>query len=118
MLHWSLIVRRIIKLIDPQREAYLSGGQFIRMVQEVDPDLPGYSEFIEDRNRKNRSTTRRDFFRDTAIRASLAGATASPNAEIPVEFWAGERLNRYLQDIDDAITLGDFSLQYALLELH
>lgn len=149
MLDWGLIVRRVIKLIDPQGNAYLSGGQFIKMMQEVDSDLPGYTEFIEDRNRRNKSTTRRDFFRDilldmnegrriravglllehtqsvlpddsASIRALLAGATAAPNAEIPVELWSGERLNRYLQNIDEAITLGNFShsvtLSYSCLE--
>ncbi len=149
MLDWSLIVRRLIKLIDPQGDAYLSGSRFIKMMQEVDPDLLGYNEFIDDRNRKNKSTTRRDFFRDillemnegkriravgvlldhtqpvfpddtAAVRALLSGATAAPNAEIPVELWGGERLNRYLKDIDDAITMGNFNhsvtLSYSCLE--
>lgn len=149
MLDWSLIVRRVIKLIDPQGDAYLSGSQFIKLMQDVDSDLPNYSEFIEDRKRRSKSTTRRDFFMDilldmdevrriraidvllehtqsvfpddtAAIRALLAGPTVAPNAEIPIELWSGNRLNRYLQDIDDAITLGNFShsvtLSYSCLE--
>lgn len=149
MLDWGLIVRRLIKLIDPQDKAYLSGGQFIRIVQGADPDLPGYTEFIEERRALGKSTTRRDFFKDilmdmsegkrigavdlllehsvegfpdetAAIKALLAGATVAPNAEIPVELWNGERLNKYLQEIDDAIALGkhnhSVTLSYTCLE--
>ncbi|AXC16001.1 hypothetical protein ACPOL_6791 (plasmid) [Acidisarcina polymorpha] len=31
------------------------------MMQKVDSDLPGYTEFIEYLNRRGQSTTRRDF---------------------------------------------------------
>lgn len=149
MLDWSHIVRRLIRLVDPQDKAYLSGGQFIRIMQDADPDFPGYSEFIEERRAAGKSTTRRDFFKDilmgmseakriravgllldhsevnfpeetAEIRALLAGATAAPNAAIPIELWNGERLNRYLQEIDDAITIGHYdhsvTLSYTCLE--
>jgi hypothetical protein len=43
-MDWKPIVNRVVRAIDAG-PAYLTGGEFIRMMQEVDPYLSGYTAF-------------------------------------------------------------------------
>lgn len=45
-MNWTPILNRTIKVIDEDGPARLSGGQFIRMMQEVIPYLSNYNQFI------------------------------------------------------------------------
>ena len=53
-------------LIDavPENPDYYSGPKFIRIAQEYDPSIPHYKEYLEKRQKENKSTSRRDFFYD------------------------------------------------------
>jgi hypothetical protein len=133
---WTPILNRTIKVIDPDGPARLSGGQFIRMMQEVDPYLSDYSQFIEERRLTGKSTTRRDFFRDiltefnegqryaamqillkhieihepevaAAIRGVMGSGVPVPAAAIPITAWNGTRLKEALEQIDAAIATGN-----------
>jgi hypothetical protein len=43
------VYNRLWCLIDARGDCYLSGPRFLDQVREVNLDLPGYGEFIEDR---------------------------------------------------------------------
>jgi len=112
---------------------YYSGGRFISKVREVDPYFPDYKQFIDERNRTNKSTSRRNYYYDILrdfdedrrlrilhrilddveshepsrvqdIRAILGGGVPGPTAEISPEAWSANRLARALDEIDDSIT--------------
>jgi hypothetical protein len=114
-----------------------SGSRFISKVREVDPLFPDYTQFIDERRRTNKSTSRRTFFYDILrdfdedrrlriihrilddiephqptraqeLRAILGGAVLGPVAEISPDAWSADRLGRALDEIDDSITNGKY----------
>jgi hypothetical protein len=118
-------------------DCYFGGPRFLNEVRDVDPDLPQYGELMETLRRTGKSTSRRDYFRDTfmaldeerrvrvvasvldqvrqcdttlvaEIRAILAGGAARPVGVVTAEHWNAERLNRLLGDIDTAIGAGQY----------
>lgn len=132
-MNWTGIWNRLWRLIDMPGDCYFSGPRFLAAIREVNLDLPDYGEFIENRRRANRSTSRRDYFREALmelnepsrirvvtavldqvercdsdlvadIRAILAGETTGPTGIVPAEMWNADRLNRLLGEIDAAIT--------------
>lgn len=136
-VNWARVFNRIFALVDQKGDAYYSGGRFIGAVREVDPFFPTYQQLIDDRNRRGKSTSRKDYFYDvllgfpepdrfrlieaiirpletgfanevTAIRGELGGFAPVPHAVIPVELWNGDRLNDYLREIDGRIASGNF----------
>lgn len=131
---WVRAFNALFGLLD-QAEAptYYSGGRFISKVREIDPYFPDYGQFIEERKRTNKSTTRRNYYYDILrdfdedrrlrilhrilddleshdpmrvqdIRAMLGGIVPGPTAEISVGTWNAHRLARTLDNIDDSIT--------------
>jgi hypothetical protein len=137
MINWNAIFNRLFKLIDQPGEPYFSGPRFIRRVQEVDPFISNYSDYIEERKNSGKSTTRRDYFRDifldldegrraklvnsildeveksnlelsSEIRKILGGGSTGPTATVPSMAWHSERLNEFLSDIDAAIAAGNY----------
>jgi hypothetical protein len=134
-VNWIGVFNRLFKIIDRKgTECYYSGPRFIRQVQEIEPDFPNYSEFIEGRARGDLSTTRRDYFKDilifmkephrfelvtnilsevgifdpilaSEIRAAMGTGGSVPSATIPSETWNAIRLNQFLNDMD--ITIAD-----------
>jgi hypothetical protein len=136
-LNWLSIWRRTFKLIDAPGESYYSGSRFIRAVQDIDPYFPGYTEYIEQRQKAGQSTTRRDWYQAiflslgeperfkfvsgilkevesinpdlcAEIRTMMSGGVLAPSATVPEYAWNGDRLNEYLNGMDGAITTGDY----------
>jgi hypothetical protein len=64
MIKWNWVYRTIQTLLDKPGDSYFSGSRFIRVIQEFDPELSDYNEYLEERRREGKSTTRRDFFKD------------------------------------------------------
>ena len=64
MTNWQAVFNRCFKLIDSEGPSYYSGTRFIRAVQEVEPGMPDYDDFIEQRRREQKSTTRRKWYKD------------------------------------------------------
>lgn len=119
--------------------AYHSGSAFIKVVQQFDRGLPGYSLYIEERNRLNQSTTRRDFYWDILqnldesirfevfrafidivephfpteaqdLRAYMFGyGNPVPKASIPNHQWSSDKLNSTLSKIDNAIDTSNYN---------
>ena len=135
--NWARLFNRLFELINSQGPAYLSGGMFIAAVREVDPYFPDYNQFIEQRRRSKKSTSRKNYFYDillsfpeenrsrvvlaildkiqsvfpektAEIRVELSGAAAVPPPAIPRLAWKSDRLSRYLLDIDSRISSGNY----------
>jgi hypothetical protein len=64
MIKWNVVLKRLMTLMDQPGEGYFSGSRFIRTVQQFNEDLSNYNQYIQERGRLNKSTTRRDFYSD------------------------------------------------------
>jgi hypothetical protein len=64
MIKWNAVFKRLMVLMDQQGPGYFSGSRFIRAVQPFNDDLPNYTEFIEQRSRAGKSTTRIYYYKD------------------------------------------------------
>jgi hypothetical protein len=143
-MNWTPIYARLIRMIDLQGPAYLSGSQFLRLMRDVDPYIPQYNDFIKERGKGGKSTTRRDFFRDvldefdenrrlravyilldnaepveptmvTEIRALIGGQVPVPSVTIPDSAWNATRLNENLTLIDETIAIGEYERAITLI---
>ena len=64
MIKWIWVYKRIQTLLDKPGDSYFSGPRFIRVLQDFTPELPDYNEYLEERRREGKSTTRGKFFKD------------------------------------------------------
>ena len=62
MIEWTAAYKRLYKFLD-----CYTGSQFIKKVQQIDPDLPDYMDYIEKRRHENKSTTKKDYFKDILL---------------------------------------------------
>lgn len=62
MIDWTAAYKRLYKFLDGY-----TGSQFIRTVQEVDPDLLDYNDYIQKRRDEEKSTTKKDYFKDILL---------------------------------------------------
>ncbi|SFU50150.1 hypothetical protein [Pseudoduganella namucuonensis] len=115
------------------KELYVSGATFCRMVQQIDPGAPSYQQLLPLRQGQGKSNSRKDFYWDLIQglpepeRFSLyrvfinhievhdkpaadnlrnivfGGGYAVPTMVVPVDLWNSEKLNNSLKDIDRAI---------------
>lgn len=61
-INWVRAYNRLWKIINGS--IYMSGSEFLNYVREVDDSIPSYTEFIEERRKKELSNSRKDFFWD------------------------------------------------------
>lgn len=68
-MNWIEIYNRLFELINNQADSatYFSGPRFINTVREFEPYFPEYSQFIENRNREGKSTSRKIFYYDILL---------------------------------------------------
>jgi len=137
-MDWVRVFNGLFQILDESGSStYYSGGRFISKVREVDPLFPDYTQYIEERRRTNKNTSRRIYFYDILrdfdedrririlhrilddieqhqparareLRAILGGVVPGPNAEISPDVWNADRLARALDEIDDSITNGKY----------
>jgi len=137
-IDWVRTFNGLFRILDESgTPTYYSGGRFISKVREIDPLFPDYTQFIDERRRTNKNTSRRVYFYDILreldedrririlhrilddiephqptrareLRALLGGAVPGPIAEISPDAWNADRLARALDDIDDSITNGKY----------
>ena len=62
MIDWTPAYKRLYKFLDGY-----TGSQFIKKVQEVDPDLLDYNDYIQKRRDEEKSTTKKDYFKDILL---------------------------------------------------
>jgi len=142
-INWVRIYNRLFEIINSEGECYFSGGRFIGSVREIDPYFPGYNQYIAERRRAGKSTSRKDYFYDillgfdeidrlrvinvilnevqdcasdkvAEIRDLLGGAAAVPSPMVHKEAWNAERLNKYLEEIDYSISTGNYDRAVSL----
>lgn len=135
--NWVTIFNRLFEIIDQKGECYFSGSRFINKARELDPYFPDYHQYIADRNRTGKSTSRKSFFYDillgfdedarirllnsilndvescggdkvTELRGLLGGKALAPTAIVPAAAWSADRLNEYLMEIDSSIAAGNY----------
>lgn len=68
-MNWIEIYNRLFELINNQSDSatYFSGSRFINTVREFEPYFPDYTQFIEQRNREGKSTSRKIFYYDILL---------------------------------------------------
>lgn len=62
MTDWTAAYKRLYKFL----EGY-TGSQFIKTVQQIDPDLLDYKDYIEKRQKEDKSTSKKDYFKDILL---------------------------------------------------
>jgi tetratricopeptide (TPR) repeat protein len=62
MTDWTAAYKRLYKFLDNY-----TGSQFIKAVQQTDPDLLDYMDYIEKRRKEEKSTTKKDYFKDILL---------------------------------------------------
>jgi len=63
-INWTSAYNRLFKIINLEGDTYYSGPKFIKTAQEVDDNIPSYTQYLEMRKQQNKSTSRKDFFWD------------------------------------------------------
>lgn len=68
-MNWVEIYNRLFELINNPGDTatYFSGPRFINTVREYEPYFPDYNQFIEQRNREGKSTSRKIFYYDILL---------------------------------------------------
>ncbi|MFM9943645.1 MAG: toll/interleukin-1 receptor domain-containing protein, partial [Bacteroidia bacterium] len=68
-MNWIEIYNRLFELINNQGDvaSYFSGPRFINTIKEFEPYFPDYNQFIEQRNREGKSTSRKIFYYDILL---------------------------------------------------
>jgi hypothetical protein len=133
-VNWIAAFNYLFASLDSEnKELYVSGPTFCRMVQQVDLGSPSYQQLLQLRQQQGKSSSRKDFYWDliqglaepqrlqlyrlfvdhveqhdkTAadkIRDIVfGGGRAVPTTFVPVDIWNSEKLNKSLKDIDHAI---------------
>lgn len=128
-MNWVRIFNRLFTIINIEGNTYFSGSRFISKVREIDPYFANYSQYIEQRNKQGKSTSRKDYYYDILIsfndqdrlrlidtilndvqsfepgkvaelKNELGGIATIPSPDISKEIWNANRLNDYLNEID------------------
>lgn len=68
-MNWNEIFNRLFELMNNQDDpsTYFSGPRFINTIKKFDPYFPDYSQFMEQRNREGKSTTRKIYYYDILL---------------------------------------------------
>jgi hypothetical protein len=122
---WVVLFNRLFEIINQPGENYFSGARFISKVREIDPYFPDYHQYINDRNKTGKSTSRKSYFYDILLsfgdeekvrllnailkevegadeertrelRSLVHGIALSPSATVHSGAWNADRLNEYL----------------------
>lgn len=64
MIKWNAVFKRLMDVMDQPGDGYFSGSRFIRTLQQFNDDLPHYTEYIQQRGKAGKSTTRAVFYKD------------------------------------------------------
>jgi hypothetical protein len=67
LIKWNSVFTRLMKLMDIQGPTYYSGPRFLSVVRQFNDDLAPYHEFLEERKKLGKSTTRSYYFKDVLM---------------------------------------------------
>lgn len=139
-MDWLAAFSRLFTLLDKSdTEAYHSGPRFIKVVKQFDPGQADYPLFLESRNKKGLSNSRRDFYwdilqgLDESLRYDVyrtfidivsphfpkeadelkqymfGSGNPVPQVKVPSDNWNSGKLNETIGKIDNAIYLSQFN---------
>jgi hypothetical protein len=142
--NWVTVFNRLFEIINQKgTPSYFSGPRFIDKVREIDQYFPQYRQYIDERHRTGKSTSRKGYFYDillgfdedvrmrllqsilsdvesdnpemvAELRGLLGGKAYAPRAIVPADAWSAERLNDYLNQIDASIGSGNYERAISL----
>lgn len=142
-MNWVRVFNRLFAIINTEGDTYFSGSRFINKVREIDPYFANYNQYIEQRNKDGKSTSRKDYYYDilmgfneqnrlrllniivddvqtfvpdkvAELKAELGGIATIPSPDISKEVWNADRLNDYLNEIDVRIGLSKYAAAITL----
>lgn len=64
---WVVIFNRLFEVINQPGDCYFSGPRFISKVREIDSYFPDYHQFLNDRNKTGKSSSRKSYFYDILL---------------------------------------------------
>lgn len=139
-MNWIAAFSRLFSILDKSgTEAYHSGPSFIKVIKQFDPGQPDYSLYLDDRNRKGLSSSRKDFYwdilqgLDESLRYDIyrtfidivspyfpkesdelkqyifSSGNPVPQVKVPSNNWNSEKLNETIKKIDNAIDLAQYN---------
>ncbi len=137
-MNWVRVFNRLFTIINTEGNTYFSGSRFISKVREIDPYFANYNQYIDQRNKQGKSTSRKDYYYDILIsfndedrlriintilddvqifepekvaelKNELGELATIPSPDISKEVWNAKRLSDYLNEIDVRIN----ALNYA-----
>lgn len=141
---WVVLFNRLFEIIDQRGECYFSGPRFISKVREIDPYFPDYHQYISDRNKTGKSTSRKSYFYDILLsfedegkvrllnailkevegssegkvrelRSLVHGIALAPSATVHHGAWNADRLNECLAEIDNCIAASNHTRAVTLV---
>lgn len=142
-MNWVRIFNRLFTIINIEGDTYFSGSRFISKVREIDPYFANYNQYIEQRNKEGKSTSRKDYYYDilmgfddisrlriingilsdiqtfepekvAELKNELGGIATIPSPDISKEIWNADRLNQYLNEIDIRISATKYAAAITL----
>lgn len=63
-INWIVVFNHIFEIINIKGDNYFSGTRLLNTIREINYSLPSYENYIDQRKRNNKSTSRRDYFYD------------------------------------------------------
>lgn len=66
-MNWVRVYNRLFELINTAGPTYFSGPRFLSKVRDVDPYFAGYNQLMEERQKDQNSTSRKDYFYDILL---------------------------------------------------
>jgi len=139
-MKWLAAFSRLFSILDKSgTEAYHSGPSFIKVIKQYDPGQPDYTLYLDDRNRKGLSSSRRDFYwdilqgLDESLRYDIyrtfidivsphfpkeadelknylfSSGNPVPQVNVPNDNWNSGKLNETIRKIDNAIDRSQYN---------
>lgn len=139
-MNWIAAYTILFNLINDNLDnnTYFSGSKFIKVIQKYNSSVPNYNLYMEERKKKNLSTSRYDYYWDLIkelddssklnffndmisiikiykntqdLENIINGANSNfvPKNSLNSNIWNAQRLNKILEDIDNSIKLGEFN---------
>ena len=142
-INWIAAYNRLFEILNTPGETYHSGPKFLEAVREIDPYVPGYTQLIDSLRRRNKSTSRRDYYEDlimsydedtrirvfdvllkslephepekvSEIRRLMSEEVGGPKTVVRKDIWNADRLHEFLEKMDTAITARDYNRSVTL----
>ena len=86
-----VISNRLFDVINQPGDCCFLGPRFISKVREVDPYFPDYHQFLNDRNKTGKSTSKKNYSHDILLSLGEEESGLLPGSKTPSEVYEGSR---------------------------